>query len=753
MTTLTEARGWTRPVSRGLSIVAVLAAATVFVTCTILDSGGLPVLAALEALGAIALTQLFPGVLLWRCVRPREGWLVEDLACGLALGTGLTVPAQILGGTLDARWPAYAVPLGVAAVLLALPLTRGRIRTARWAPVPWWFGVVLGAASLLALPQLINFVTSHPVRWTVPTSASPDQQFHLALAGELLHRGPSGWPMVQGETLGYHWFGHAWLAQVSAATGLPLDEVLLRVAAFLMPLVIVAATAALALRLTSTAWAGAVAAVLVMAGAAFNPWGERIVSIPVNPESFTLGLSAPLLLCLVNLLTLRWRGLAERGSVVLVPLLTMVCAATKGSTVPVIIAGTGMAAVAMLLWRRDRLRLVALDLLLLVVALAVTLKVVFNGSAGGLTFDPVAAVNHTFFSGQVQGVDDVGAQVIAGVVTVVGGLTRALLGLCVVLRRRTVNGRLDPVAWLLLGAALGGSLVPALFIQPGMSQYYFTISAFPLAAVASAVGAVVLAERFGSAALRGWAVFGVLGGLAVWWLPTAVLGPVHIDDLASANRVLIGGVVTALVLGAAAAVFSRRRRPAAVLATATIAVIASGAVGSLMSLRTPVRQPPGPASVLARGVVTQGQIDAATYIRRHSGRHDVVMTNRHCTVPVPAPGEPCESRRFLVAGYSERQVLLEGWAYSPTIGRIAPEARTSLTHAFWNPSLQRLNDTFYTAPTAAARNLLWRKGVRWLYMDSAIRHKQRLAPFAQLRFTARDGTATAWKMIPPPRSS
>ena len=220
MTTLTVGRGRAQPVSRGLSIVAVLAAATVFVTCTVLDSGGLPVAAALKALGAIALTQLLPGVLLWRCVRPRDGWLVEDLACGFALGTGLTVPTQILGGTLDARWPAYAVPLLVAAVFLAVPQTRDRVRTARWTPVPWWFGVVIGAASLMALPQLLNFVTSHPVRWTVPTGASPDQQFHLALAGELLHRGPSGWPMVQGEALGYHWFGHAWMAQVSAATRL-----------------------------------------------------------------------------------------------------------------------------------------------------------------------------------------------------------------------------------------------------------------------------------------------------------------------------------------------------------------------------------------------------------------------------------------------------------------------------------------------------------------------------------------------------
>src|SRR6476661_6667813 len=75
------------------------------------------------SLTALLVTQVLPGVLVWRCVRPRAGWLLEDLAAGFAVGSALSVPVQIIAGLSHQRWPAGVLPLALAVVLVALPVT------------------------------------------------------------------------------------------------------------------------------------------------------------------------------------------------------------------------------------------------------------------------------------------------------------------------------------------------------------------------------------------------------------------------------------------------------------------------------------------------------------------------------------------------------------------------------------------------------------------------------------------------------
>nr|MDQ6935934.1 hypothetical protein [Actinomycetota bacterium] len=151
------------------------------------QAGHLPLL---RAAAAVTLTQLLPGVLVWRSLRPPEGWLLEDLALGCATGAALAVPAQVLSVSTGLTAASWAFPLLVALLVLAVPGSRRRILEARWGPLPWWFGVagILGAANAM-ISSTAFFVQpmKHGSGWI---RQYVDLPYHLALAGELSHRFP-----------------------------------------------------------------------------------------------------------------------------------------------------------------------------------------------------------------------------------------------------------------------------------------------------------------------------------------------------------------------------------------------------------------------------------------------------------------------------------------------------------------------------------------------------------------------------------
>ena len=140
-----------------------------------------------------------------------------------------------------------------------------------------------------------------------------DTYLHLALSGQLAHRGPTTFPWVLSEPLGYHYLAHSWIAQVGVTSGASLDGVLLRFMPVVIPIVIVFTIAVAALRLTGRAWAGIAAAFLVLTPGMMNFLGVSTTRYPMTPLSPTLGLSAPILVVLVVLLALRWRGDAAPG--------------------------------------------------------------------------------------------------------------------------------------------------------------------------------------------------------------------------------------------------------------------------------------------------------------------------------------------------------------------------------------------------------------------------------------------------------
>jgi hypothetical protein len=706
---------------------------------------------ALTAAAAVGLVQVLPGALCWRAVRPRQGWLVEDLVMGFAIGCCLAIGAQVVAGLSRITWLSAAIPLAVGAVLILVPATRRRIVEARWTALPAWFGPVVALASVPVFPQLMSYFHRHELRWP-PGAWQPhiDAYLHQALAAELLNRGPAAWPTVQGEDLGYHWFAHAWIAQTARVSGLGLDEVLLRFMPAVMPSIVVACAAVAALRLTGRPVVGALAGVLTMLGGTLNVFGRYAPGYPVEPLSPTLAMGAPTLLALVVVLAVRWRGESLRGAFVLVPLLAVAAAGTKGSTSPLVVAGLGVALVAMLVWDRSRAVQVALDLVVVTAALVFTVIVVFHGSSAGLTLGIDEAAQQTATGTWLGPLDTPALRWMAIVTSVLGVLARGAAGFALPFSARW---RKEPLTWLLLGACLAGAGALAVFSHPGKSQWYFALTAIPLLSIASAIGISELARALGARRIITLGAVAVVGGVLLALLPTWVEGRLVTQgyDQAWTMVGIAAGVLVATAL-AGAAMGRGRSHPArgALAARAATAVglcaVVSGLAVFTSSSFEPVKTVWQPVTTKTSWAVTQKQINAARYIRDHSAIDDVVMTNRHCTYP-RSPFNGCDSRRWLVAAFSERQMLVEGWTATPKATELAPHGRDSITVDYWKPDILRLNDQFIAAPTEDAARRLWGLGVRWIYVEHTRPYAKTLEPYAVRRY--RNSDAEAYQLLPP----
>jgi hypothetical protein len=117
-------------------------------------------------------------------------------------------------------------------------------------------------------------------------------------------------------------------------------------------------------------------------------------------------------------------------------------------------------------------------------------------------------------------------------------------------------------------------------------------------------------------------------------------------------------------------------------------------------------------------------VDAARWLRDNSDADDLVATNRHC---VAVAADPCDSRRFVVAGATERQVLVEGWAYTPTWDRSPTVDGHPAYKPFWDPELLATNDRAFSAPSPERFDGLRALGVDWLFVDKTAPHDPDIA--------------------------
>lgn len=696
-----------------------------------------------RALLAVVLAQVLPGALIWRLVRPVRGWLLEDLALGLAMGAVLSVPAQLLAAATGLRALAWVVPALVVVAILALPQSRRRVLSRSWDPLPWGWAAVVCTACLIPLLRVLE-IFRQPVRWDGWATSYVDVHFHISLVGELLNRFPPNYPQVAGESLTYHWFSYAWAAQIADLSGAEVDTLLLRFDPVLLLVAVPLVSAFAGARVTGSVWIGAGGAVAAFLVQELQPWTLAApISTPLHgPLSPTQQFGMLVLMPAVALIGLRWRREAPRGTVVLLVAVLAAAGGSKGSTLPVIVAGLLLSSVIVVLLRvgPELRRLVWTDTALAVLVLAVLQRTMFGGGGGG-----VELVSPEVYLASRVGVMSGGEVVLAspaGVALAALALF-ALLSpfLAVVVLLASRDGRRDPAAWLLTGAGISGVCAILLLGHPGSSQYYFYFSALGPVGIAVAWG-VATALRGAPAPRRRLVLGGVVGVAAMvitqWLFAVAADAPTDVSSAYAAAGALLGLVIC----GALAVALAERARAASpqplLRAVVLVTVIALAGAGLVPNARALAKWNPPASPETAEqmpGQVHSSQLEALRWLRDHSDPDDVVITNLHCRAQVT---EACDYRRFAVAAYTERRVLLEGWAYTDRAIRAwDPDSGLHFAAApFWDSELLELNDGFIREPTAEAAAELYELGVRWVVVFDRPRHAPTLEPYAVPRRTA-----------------
>ena len=694
---------------------------------------GLPAGDAGWALVAVTVTQTVPGVLIWRTVRPAVGSWFEDIVFGTAIGACLAVATQAAAGSLQTSWLAMAGGPLVALTLLAVPPTRSRIKAATTSPLPATWSVSVAAVSLLLIKPTQIFFRTVPLDWPLGfRSTYLDMPFHLSLASQIAERGPGQVPFVLGEPLQYHWFSHAWVAQVAEAAHVPLDGVLLRFMPALISVLAVCAVAAAAVRLGKLLWAGPLAALIAVAAGDLDIFrGSRPGSL-VNHLSPSLGLSVVITLALLVLLVLRWRSETGRGSTILMLVLAVGAVGTKGSSLPVVVGGVALAAAVAWVFRWPMRRKITVDLALVSGSLVASVLILFRGGTGQVAVDVLGALSARNPSRAIMAAAE-GTQLpivlLAASVLMIGTLARGaglLAGYIGPLRK-------DPALPLLLGTGLSGALAVLLLSHPGLSQLYFLRNAAPALAIGSGIGIVALwdgladqRERlFWIAAVTGVSLI-VVHELGFRDLPIAEIDPI---EVAIVRTMALSGV---LLLGYMAARRGGVSRLPAVAGVVGVAMVIVAVVPSVLGqVRTPLPDYNEQVASDARFAFSRDQIEAARWLRDHSDPDDVVATNRHCASPQL---QRCDARRFYVAAYTERRVLVEGWAYTRSWAESPDVDPADAFKPFWDADLLLLNDSVVESASPAGAVALAEQGVRWLFIDKTAPYGDGLESIATPRF-------------------
>lgn len=699
--------------------------------------------ALLAACLVVLLGHMLPGAVLWRLVRPERGWLIEDLAVGFGVGAALAVPGHALAVVVGRPALGVLLPVTVAAVALAVPATRSRVLSRRTEDLPWLWGAATAACALV--PALSNWrAFAEPIRFRGWTVQYVDLPYHTALARAVSESFPPSYPQVAQEPLTYHWFAHAWTAQVSAVSGTDVGVLLTRFNPSVLAVAVPLVTAAAALRITGRTWAGPAAAAVAFLLLDVNPWGTPGMTSPMaSPMSPTQQFGLLVLIALVALVAVRWRGEASRAGLPVLLLLLVVAGGSKGSVLPVVAAG-GLAAAAALLVLRDRqrLRVVGADAALTLVVLVGLNRLMFGGGDGGVSLD----FGHDFVADRGQFVIGPDGEVasVAGVlsgVLIVVTLLLAVLASLGLLRDRAT--RADPLTWLLLGGGVAGIGAMVALTHPGSSQNYFYKTAEPLLAIAAAWGATVLWDRAGSD--RRLLVTALATGplaLAVTSLALDGEGAPGAGGALLALAVFLGLVCAGAALGARLTGSGRRGG----VAVAALALLAAGIVPTTVAVSRWDPPQPVEATEVSSGALHGRDVRALRWLGAHSERGDLVATNKHCLSRV---SDPCDRRRFFIGAHSGRAVLIEGWTYNRRAAPLYQDYGSALFRddQFWDQDLLELNDGFIAAPTAAGAAELWELGVRWVAVWRDAPHADDLAPYAD---RVRKGLALQIYRLRPP---
>lgn len=680
--------------------------------------------------GYVAFALILPGTLVYRSLRRRPHTLVEDLAMGAAIGLVLELPAWVLFAALGVAGWLWLWPLAIVGVFVAVPGLRRHWLVTGYRPVPvGWSWSVTAAVAFFTTYLSYTFLERNPI---LPTSDDTrqylDLAYQLSLAGEAKHNFPIHLPQVAQEPLHYHWFGYVHLAATSLIGGIDLPVVALRLTVPGLCAAAIVLTAVLGWRVSGRPYAGAVAAVL------FFVIGETNFTHPVTmpfgtQASFVIWHGMSMIYSWVFLIALIavLADVVDRrpdrpvapmgpGAYVLAALLMLASSGAKASSLPIVgIALAFTALVLLVARRRIPWAVVAVGLLVGAAQLFAT-AVLYRFQTYGVDIGPFWSFERYWLRapdrGQFEHLLVVGAVLAAFLINM--QLRLAGIGPMLWLRR----GRLEPVAWFLLGGALAGVGLYVMLRQPGGANEYFTRAGFTFGVVLSAWGYVLVFERAGLGR-REKVLLGAFAATLALLLVLVQLrnaGPPPVVRAFDPVLPLIRWSVGLAVLGLLATAFWLAARPMVPAlrgrgpVVALTAILVVGAPGLVMDMYKSTQWPNGGA--YANVPMPKSRIDAARWARDNSSPGDVIATNVHC---LAVRNGHCDARSFWLSAYAERRVLVEGWGFAPRV------ATTGVYTPFWDQDLLRRNDEAFTAPTAdGLRDLRERLGVRYLVVDRTV---------------------------------
>ena len=706
---------------------------------------GVPPLDVFRFFAWIGLGVALPGIAWIQALRRRATHPAEDAALGLVLGYACVVALYLVGRAVGLPLLVLAWPGGTLLAVIVVRQLRPSLGPSDHLPASWC--LAMAAVLIVLLAQAASsFWAGHPL--TVTHDAHVDMAYHLALVGELRHHVPPVVPFVQGEPLAYHWLFYVEAAAASWVTGIEPQTLLYRLEAAPMLAAFAVLTALAVRRFTATWWAGPLAAALAMFLAAAHPYGwiggavpdaQTLAATWTSPtNTFGLALGAGVLLLLFDRL-----GPLELPRSEWLPMVILVLAATgaKASFGPVLVCGLlAVVASGVLLARKvDRGALGALAIAIL--ALLVAVALLFGGTTGGVRFGvgamlrmPVALPTGVLASGILPMVAVLATALLVTLVlwTSMWGGSLALV------RDRSILT--DPRLVLAAGMAIAAAGATLLLLYPGMSQLYYLRGATGILGILTAVGITRLTPLGASAREAGWAVAAAVAGAVVVTVvglasPGAAptLAEDHLRGVALALLLPVAALVAAF--GVAWGLLRARGRAAPRVRAATALLLVAFALG--FGLPASIGALVHPADTSARDHITSDDIKAAQWLRDHSSPNDLVATNLHC-LPTTSTPETCDARHFWVSGYSERRVLVEGWAYTAAaFARSAASGTSDRTLPFWDPARLAANDGVFTDPTPANVQVLRDQyGVRWLFASVSPEAMQAISALAILRYRA-----------------
>jgi len=741
-----------RTPSTGGAVRVALALVSAAVVVLMLHSIDTPWVDLGRHLAYVVLTLTLPGTIVHKALRGSVGSWLGDLGFGTTVGLVLELAAWMVASLLDVRGLLWLWPLAVLPLLAIAPVRR---RVLSRPSDPWPTLPLLGVTASAFLGFWLMFRNyAQAINPLPPTSVEiyKDLFWHMGLSAEAERAFPLQTPQVIGDgPLHYHWFSNAHVAAATMITKSEATIVWMRL--WWVPLIFlgVLLVGELARRVTGSAWTAAGSALLASSTFGWPFWPDVVpnfgnISALSPSQLFSVPLSLLTVHALVELLR-NGRGPAY-GTFAVAVLGMLGCAGAKASTLPLIVGGLGVAFLASLVLRRQRLVLLGLGTVAFFL-MAVGQLYVSGGGSGqapmlghALTrLRPYQILVGTRVDYDLRVADGlwnapgVGKILLPGLLLAMGlAIVRVLSFVLPLLLTRL---RQDLAAWLLSGVCLAACLVFMTLAHNGFSQVYFIYGATPFGSVLWAWGLREILRGHRGRQLVAMGTTAVVT-VAVTWGYFSAQGDAATSDrgvmLTSLRAFVVQacvllGVLTVLTI---VSVVGRRHlllnalRPVAV-----VALVVPFAVGGVVHTVHSGLNPPGPPAYNGDRL---DESRAGVWIEANVPEFAVMATNIHC---LRGTSSRCDSRKWWISGLGGRRVLIESWNYTPR-GAVG---------GYYDLPLLRLNQEVFWRPTAENVQRLADLGVTWLVADTQPGNtppSRSLATFATPRYS--NDTITVYEL-------